>query len=106
MNLEQSFLIFFNIDITIFKTKKYTRFLNILSRINKTFRIFIIVKKLNDFDIYLNKFYIQIDQNLNINVIFIKLMRLLNIIIHFLSNIEFKKLFMRIIDYRNIIFEY
>ena len=35
-----------------------------------------------------------------------RLIRLFNLFIYFLSNIEFKELFMRIIDYRDIVFKY
>ena len=37
---------------------------------------------------------------------FIKLIRLFNLFISLLLNIEFKKLFMRIIDHRDIVFKY
>ena len=40
------------------------------------------------------------------NIKFLKFIRLLNLYINLLFKIEFKDLFMRIIDYKNIIFKY
>ena len=40
------------------------------------------------------------------NIIFIKLIHLFNLFIYLFSNIEFKKLFIRIIDYYDIILKY
>ena len=48
---------FFNVNVIV-NVKKYIRFLNSLIDINKTFRIIIIVKKSNDFEVELDKSYI------------------------------------------------
>ena len=42
----------------IINIKKYIRFLNLLININKTFRILIIIKKSNNFEIEFDKFHI------------------------------------------------
>ena len=88
------------------KTKKHTRFFNSLIDVNKTFKMFIFMKKSNEFEMFFEKSQIQINQRSNMNVIFMKLIRLFNLFIYLLSDIEFKELFMRIVDYRDIVFKY
>ena len=44
--------------IIVIKVKKYTHFLNSLINVNKTFKIFILMKKLNELKIFLKKFQI------------------------------------------------
>ena len=55
---------------------------------------------------FLKKSQIQANQGFDMNIMFIKLIRLFNLFIYFLLNIKFKKLFMRTIDYYDIVFKY
>ena len=48
---------FFNVDVIV-NVEKHTRFLSSLININKTFRIIIIVKKPNGFEVELDKSHI------------------------------------------------
>ena len=88
------------------KAKKYIHFANSLININKVFKVFILIKKSNEFKMFFEKSQTQTDQKSDINIIFIKLIRFFNLFIYFFSNIKFKKLFMRIVDYYDIIFKY
>ena len=88
------------------KAEKHTRFLSSLINVNKTFKVFISIKKPNESKMFLKKFQTQADQEFNINVMFIKLIRLFNLPIYLLSNIELKELFIRIINHRDIVFKY
>ena len=64
------------------------------------------MKKSNEFEIFFEKSQIQTNQEFDMNIMFIRLIRLFNLFIYLLLNIEFKRLFIRIIDYRDIVFEY
>ena len=68
--------------------------------------MFVLMKKLNEFEMFFKKFQIQINQGFDINIMFMKLIRLFNLFIYLLSNIKFKELFICILDYRNIILKY
>ena len=63
MNNEKQFVLisFFNIKTTaiITKAKKYTRFLNSLIDVNKTFKMFLCIKKPNESKMFLKKFQTQ-----------------------------------------------
>ena len=112
MNNERQFALisFFNIKTTIIvtkaKTEKHTRFLNSLININKAFRVFISIKKPNELKMLLKKSQTQINQEFNINVMFIRLIRLLKLFIYFFLKIEFKKLFMRIVNHCDTVLKY
>ena len=69
----------------------------------KTFRIKIIVYKSNNIIVIFKKKNTQINQNSNINVIFINFIRYLDLSLRFLKKINFKDLFIRIIDHREIV---
>ena len=107
-NNEQSALVlFFNLKtITITKAKKHTRFLSSLINVNKAFKISVLMKKSNEFEMFFEKSQIQINQGSDINIMFMKLIRLFNLFIYLFSNIEFKELFIRIVDHRDIVFKY
>ena len=64
------------------------------------------MKKSNEFEIFFEKSQIQTNQEFDMNIMFIRLIRLFNLFIYLLLNIEFKRLFIRIIDYRDIVFKY
>ena len=68
--------------------------------------MFTFIKKSNEFEMFFKKSQIQINQEFDINVIFIKLIRLLNLFIYLFLDIEFKKLSMRIANHRDIILKY
>ena len=99
---------FFNVKTTIINTeaKKHTRFLNSLIDVDKTFRISAAIKKSNESKMFLKKSQTQADQGFDMNIMFMRLIRLFNLSIYLLSNIEFKKLFIRIVDRRDIILKY
>ena len=110
INNERQFALisFFNVKTTIIimKTKKHTRFLSFLINVDKTFKVFISIKKFNESKMFLKKSQTQTNQESDMNVMFIKLIRLFNLFTYLLSNIEFKELFMRIVNYRDIVFKY
>ena len=96
---------FFNVGV-IANAEKHTRFLNSLIDINKTFRITITVRKPNDFEVELDKSYTLTNQDFNMNVMFNELIRFLDLQLHSFSEIEFKGLFMRIINHRDTILKH
>ena len=71
--------------------------------LNKTFRIFFIITKLDDTALVLEKRYTQTNQKFEMNVIFAELVRVLSLVLHSLEEIDFKDLSIRIEDYREIV---
>ena len=69
---------FFNVDV-IADAEKHIRFLSFLINMNKAFRIIIIIKKSNDFEIKFDKSHTQMNQDFDINVMFNKLIRFLGL---------------------------
>ena len=74
--------------------------------LNKIFRIQAKIAKSNDTTIELNKRYTQANQSFDINVISSELIKMLRLEQHSLAKIDFKRLFMRIANHREIVLHY
>ncbi len=86
--------------------EKHTQFLNTMIDLNKTFRISCFVIKSFDETIELNKQYTQVDQKSDMNVIFMNLIKRLELHLHDLVEIEFRELFMKIANNNDIILQH
>ena len=93
-------------SIAVIKAKRYIRFLFTMIILNKAFRILYTIFRFDNIIISLNKKHTQIDQGFDINVIFIKLIKIFELQLHLLKKIDFKDLLMRIINYREIVLKH
>ena len=100
---QQSFDTMFNVTTFQQDVERHTRFLNVMIEFDKTFKISCIIIKSNDTIVQLNNRCIQTNQNFDMNVISIDLIRHLSLQLHLLEKIDFKNLSMRTVDHRKII---
>ena len=73
---------------------------------NKAFRVPSTVKKPNGSEVKLKKSHTQTNQESNINVISVELIRLVDLPLQLLSKIKFKNLSIRIADHRDTVLEH
>lgn len=88
------------------KKEKHTRFLSQLVNMNKTFRVLATVKKSNSINVTLDTSNTQADQGFDINIMSMRLTRVLSLQLHLLFKIEFKGLSMRTANHRDIVLKY
>lgn len=83
--------IFVNVSITTASTEaeKHTRFLSMIINKDKIFQISCFIKKTDETEIHLEKLYVQVNQEFDMNVISTDLIHQLNLNMHFLLKIEF-----------------
>ena len=103
---QQSSNTMFNITTTQQNVERHTRFLNVMIKFNKIFKISCIVVKSNVTIVQLNKRYIQTNQNSDMNVMSTELVRHLEFQLHSFEKIDFKNLSMRTIDHKEIVLHY
>ena len=85
------------------ESERHIRFLSTMINKDKAFRLPCTIKKENQIEVELKRQYVQVDQESDMNVIFVDMTRKLKSTLHSLSNIEFFDLFMRTANYREII---
>ena len=100
---QQSFDTMFIVTAFQQNVERHIRFLSVMIKFDKTFKISCIIIKSDDTIVQLNNQCIQTNQNFDMNVISIDLIRHFNFQLYSLEEIDFKSLFMRTIDHRKII---
>ena len=100
---QQSFDTVFNATASQQNVEKHTRFLNAMIKFDKTFRISCTIIKSNDTIVLLNNRCTQTNQNFDMNVIFVDMIRHFNFQLHSFEKIDFKNLSMRTVDHKKII---
>ena len=100
---QQSFDTMFNVTAFQQNVERHIRFLNVMIEFDKTFKISCTIIKSNDTIVQLNNRCTQTNQNSDMNVISIDLIRHLNLQLHSLEEIDFKSLSTRTVDHKEII---
>ena len=100
---QQSFDTMFNVTTSQQDVERHTRFLSVMIELDKTFKISCTIIKSNDTIVQLNNRCTQTNQDFDMNVISVDLIRHFSLQLHSLEEIDFKDLFMRTIDHRKII---
>ena len=100
---QQSFDTIFNVTTSQQDVERHTRFLNAMIKLDKIFKISCTIIKSNDTIVLLSNRCTQTNQNFDMNVIFVDMIRHLNLQLHSLEKIDFKSLFMRTVDHKKII---
>lgn len=70
---------------------------------NKAFRILCFIQKSDKFIVHLNKFYVQVNQRSDMNVISTELIKYLNLQSYSLNEIEFAELSMHIANHHETV---
>ena len=83
--------------------ERHTRFLSAMIELDKIFRISCTIIKSDDTIVLLSNRCTQTDQNFDMNVISIDMIRHFSFQLHSFEKIDFKNLFMRTVDHREII---
>ncbi len=100
--------IFINVFITTvsIEAEKHMRFLSTIIDKNKIFWISCFIKKTDETEICLEKSYVQVNQESDMNIISTNLIRQLDLNMHFLLKIEFQDLTMCTADHREMLLKH
>lgn len=91
-------------QVSSVEAKHHTRFLSIMIDKDKAFRILCFVQKSDESIVHLDKFYVQANQNSDMNVISTELIKHLNLQLYSLSEIKFAELSMCITNHHETVF--
>ena len=100
---QQFFDTVFSVTASQQNVERHTRFLNAMIKLDKTFKISCTIIKSDDTIVQLNNRCTQTNQNSDMNVIFVNMMRHFNLQLHSFEKIDFKNLFMRTADHKKTI---